>query len=206
MEASGLPRYQLSYEQWKSMLMPEDCDCKSCHWMDTDGDKLLLRNTSLPDHKYDQLYKQVLDKWRSQCPRWLSKPKLRSHKGNGAPRGVWAGTFTMAPTDPVNEDDMVIAIRKLFAQQTCPVEKYAWYLEYTENELPHIHFCYKRSDGTRIHSKVFKRIWKTWDESVAVGRGHRGGYHHICADTDAYMKYISKDKGRHDSNWPMSNE
>jgi hypothetical protein len=31
-----------------------------------------------------------------------------------------------------------------------------------------------------------------------VGNGHRGGYHALCHNNDAYLKYISKDGGRHD--------
>lgn len=127
--------------------------------------------------------------------------KKFSHEGNGAPTGTFAGTLTKSPDDPLSEDDMVNAITKIMAQQTCPVEKYAWYVEYTENGLPHIHFIYRTVSNGRIHQKVFKRYWKTWDEKVKLGKGHRGGYHRHVESELAYLEYIAKDSGRCGKSW-----
>ena len=121
-----------------------------------------------------------------------------SHKGNGVHNGLWAGTLTMSPNDGVNEEDMIGAMRKVFAQQTVPVIKWAYYREYTKNGLPHIHFCYETETGGRIHKKIFQRYWKLWDEPRnQKGRGgFPGGYHAPAKSETAYLEYISKDAGR----------
>lgn len=199
----------MTYESWVDYThsMPSrelDCVCESCWWFFTKGEDLLRDATCRPDHVYEKVNREVRTKWLRGCPTFKHLLNTNGRKsGNGKPKGIWAGTFTMAPTDQYNEDDMVKAVRKLFSQTTSPVKKYSWYLERTENDLPHIHFCYQTPDGGRILAKVFKRVWPIWDENQAVGRGHRGGYHKICASTDDYLKYISKDNGRHDSNWPV---
>lgn len=127
------------------------------------------------------------------------KPKKNTHQGNGKPKGLFAGTLTVSPDDNLNEIEMVQAIKKIFNQQTCPVKKYAWYVEYTDAGLPHIHFCYETETGGRIHQKVFKRYWKNWDESYRIGKGFRGGYHKSCDSETAYLEYIAKDGGKHHS-------
>lgn len=121
-----------------------------------------------------------------------------SHKGNGVHQGLFAGTLTMAPGDKYNEEDMVGAIKKIFAQQTVPVKKWAWYREYTKNGTPHIHFVYETESGGRIHKKIFQRYWKLWDEPRnQTGRGgFPGGYHSPAKSPTAYIEYISKDGGR----------
>lgn len=122
-----------------------------------------------------------------------------SHKGNGVHQGLFAGTLTMAPTDPYNQEDMIGAISKIFSQNTVPVKKWAWYLEYTKNGTPHIHFVYETESGGRIHKKIFQRYWKLWDEPRnQTGRGgFPGGYHSPAKSETAYIEYISKDSGRH---------
>lgn len=200
----------LKYSEWVQWLhnnatrdRPVDCDCEGCYWMDTKGDYILMEVVSGPDHIYEREKRKVIKHWYSMCPKRKHLNNSNHRKpGNGKPKGIWAGTFTVAPTDPYNEDDMIRAVRKLFSQSTSPVKKYSWYLEYTENGLPHIHFCYATPDGGRILRKVFARVWPIWNEDISVGRGHRGGYHNICSSPDDYLKYISKDKGRHDTNWP----
>lgn len=149
--------------------------------------------------EFDKMYKLITDIWKKNCPMWLVKTK--HHEGNGKPKGLFAGTLTMAPTDPENENTMVNAMRKIFSQETCPIKKYAWYVEQTTNGLPHIHFIYETVSGGRIHQKVFKRYWKTWDESKKQGAGFRGGYHKSVDSPTAYMEYIEKDGGRHESKW-----
>lgn len=122
--------------------------------------------------------------------------KQKHHVGNGKPQGIFAGTLTMGTTTPENEETMVVAIKKIMNQQTCPLRKYKWYVEYTERGLPHVHFIYETLTGGRIHAKIFKRYWKLWDESVRHGKGFQGGYHKECHSETAYDEYISKDGGR----------
>lgn len=126
-------------------------------------------------------------------------PPKTSHKGNGKHNGLFAGTLTISNEDDISEDEMCTAIKKIFSQKTCPVKKYAWYLEYTKAEKPHIHFIYETETGGRIHSKVFRRYWKTWDEHTKLGKGHRGGYHKEVQSEIAYQEYIAKDGGKSES-------
>jgi len=127
--------------------------------------------------------------------------KKTERKGNGKPQGIFAGTLTMSDKDVLNENEMCFAISKIMTQQTVPVKRYAWYVERTENGLPHIHFIYETETGGRIHNKIFKRYWKIWDESVKIGKGHRGGYHKVVESETAYTEYIAKDGGRCINRW-----
>lgn len=122
-----------------------------------------------------------------------AKPvKAKHHKGNGKPSGLFAGTLTMSPKDPYNEKDMISAIRKLMKQKSCPVKRYAWYLEYTDAGTPHIHFIYETERGGRITAQTFGRCWPLWNESIECGRGHKGGYHNHVHDEESYLEYIRK--------------
>lgn len=194
----------LSYDRWVALHEPK-CNCTACYQFHVLDDRLLMNLAHGPDHLYDKAWKQSKESWMRNCPveseKIASRPKAKHHSGNGAPKGTWSGTLTMSPTDPTNEAEMLTAIQKIMSQKTCPVLKYAWYLEYTENGTPHIHFIYQTPGGGRIHQKVFRRLWPIWDENTAVGRGHRGGYHKLCHDTEAYLTYIKKDGGIHASNW-----
>lgn len=127
-------------------------------------------------------------------------PKAKHHTGNGKPKGIFAGTLTMSPTDPYNEKDMIVAVRKLMRQKTNSVKRYAWYLEYTDNGTPHIHFIYETESGGQIIEQTFKRSWPIWDSKIQCGRGHRGGYHKHCAEEEAYLKYIGKENNPHQEN------
>lgn len=180
---------------------PEAQHCLACFKFWVIDDMTLF--DLMDDRSYDKLFKQSLNEVRRNCPALAEKwaRKFNPDRSNHKPLGTWAGTLTMSPNDATNEEEMVSAVKKLFRQKTVPVQKYAWYLEYTANGLPHIHFIYRTASGGRIHQKVFKRVWKIWDESQNVGAGHRGGYHRLCHSEDEYMKYISKDQGRHESNW-----
>jgi len=130
--------------------------------------------------------------------------KKFSHEGNGAPNGVFAGTLTKAPDWKETEEDMIRAMHKIMEQKTCPVQKYAWYVEHTDAGLPHIHFIYQTTTGGRIHAKVFKRYWKQWDEKRKLGKGHQGGYHRFVESETAYLEYIEKDGGIHLNRWTNS--
>lgn len=166
----------------------------------------------------DELYCKMKNEWRAQATaekyfeevicrtkctgkrnaeHIVLKPDT-SHSGNGVHQGLFAGTLTMSPDDKYNEEDMVGAIKKIFAQQTVPVKKWAWYREYTKNGTPHIHFVYETESGGRIHKKIFQRYWKLWDEPRnQTGRGgFPGGYHSPAKSPTAYIEYISKDGGR----------
>lgn len=166
--------------------------CEPClvfeDWMREIG-----KSSHLSHHETDKLYDKAVNTWKRMCP---LQHTPTTHKGNGAPKGLFAGTLTMAPEWGKTEDDMVTAINKIFEQKTCPVKNYAWYVEQTENGTPHIHFIYETDTGGRIHQKVFKRYWE-WDESVKYGKGHKGGYHKPVKSEIAYQEYIAKDEGRH---------
>ena len=163
------------------------------------------RDTKMSHFDFEKIYKMIFKAYRS-CPIHGLK---NEHKGNGKPKGIWAGTLTKSTTDEeITEEDMINAIKKIFTQKTCPVKRYIWYLEYTAKNVPHIHFIYECESAGRIHQKVFKRYWKIWDESVKVGKGHRGGYHRLCESELAYKEYISKDGSQKSENkWlPISIE
>ena len=123
-----------------------------------------------------------------------------THSGNGTHKGAWAFTLTKSPDDDLTEEDMVKAVRKLMAQQSCPVEKYAWYLEHKdEGTHPHIHGMYQTSTGGKIETKHFKRAWSIWDPTIRMGAGFRGGYHRPVRSDEKYSAYIAKDGGVGDS-------
>lgn len=155
------------------------------------------------NHYERQQWKEWFDYFLRHDPvtHTTTQKKTGHHIGNGKDSGIFAGTLTMSPEDATNEAEMCSSISKIMAQQTCPVKRYAWYLEHTENGLPHIHFIYETESRGRIHQKVFKRYWKTWDEKQKIGRGFRGGYHKYVESETAYKEYIEKDGGRHVDKW-----
>lgn len=121
-----------------------------------------------------------------------------THMGNGVYNGPYAFTLTKSPNDDLTEEDMIKAVKKLMKQKSCPVEKYAWYLEYGDPETkshPHIHGIYETNTGGRIETKHFKRAWPIWDPSTTLGAGFRGGYHRPVKSEECYNDYI-KDYGR----------
>jgi len=123
-------------------------------------------------------------------------PKVKHHTGNGAPKGKFAGTLTMGHDTPESEETMVVAIKKIFNQQTCIVKECKWYVELTKAGLPHVHFMYETVSGGRIHAKIFMRYWKLWNEGIRHGNGFQGGYHKPVKSDIAYDEYIAKDNGR----------
>jgi len=138
--------------------------------------------------------------------------KSTSHSGNGVKKGAWAFTLTKSPKDDLTVADMIAAARKVMRQKSCPVKKYAWYLEYKgvdEEGLPthpHIHGMYETEDGYKIEDKHFTRAWKIFKEKdkdgnvIRLGDGFRGGYHEPVHDETAYSDYIAKDGGIGESN------
>lgn len=192
---SGIHRMDDDYGYLPARILR--LDCSRCRYIE-EG---LYTFSGDNSHYGRQGWNKFCDLASRHDPDTHEELKKFSHEGNGAPSGTFAGTLTKAPDWEETEDDMVYAICKIMEQQTCPVEKYIWYVEYTDNGLPHIHFIYRTVSGGRIHAKVFKRYWKQWDEKRKLGHGHQGGYHkHVQSET-AYKEYISKDSGRSGSKW-----
>lgn len=154
------------------------------------------RDTKMSPSDFERIYKMIFKAYRA-CPIHGLK---NEHKGNGKPKGVWAGTLTISTDDDITQEDMIVSIKKIFTQKTCPVKRYIWYLEYTAKNVPHIHFIYECETGGRIHQKVFKRYHKIWDESTKIGKGFRGGYHRLCESELAYKEYIAKDGSKYSDN------
>jgi len=122
----------------------------------------------------------------------------QKHIGNGAPKGAFAFTLTKSPNDDLTEEDMIRAVRKVMSQKSCPVKRYAWYLEYGNKELkehPHIHGMYETESGGVIEKKHWSRAWKIWDPATKLGAGFRGGYHRPVRSEEDYDDYIRKQNG-----------
>jgi len=129
----------------------------------------------------------------------------KPHQGNGAPSGAFAFTLTKSPNDPLSVGDMLTAVRKVMAQKSCPVIKYAWYYEEKGRDdngdaiHPHIHGMYETESGGKIEKKHWKRAWSIWDPEKPQGAGFRGGYHRPVRADEAYTNYIKKDGGMSES-------
>jgi len=129
----------------------------------------------------------------------------KPHQGNGAPSGAFAFTLTKSPNDPLSVGDMLTAVRKVMAQKSCPVIKYAWYYEEKGRDEngdaihPHIHGMYETESGGKIEKKHWKRAWSIWEPDKAQGAGFRGGYHRPVRADEAYANYIKKDGGMSES-------
>lgn len=187
----------LSRDDWSAYQRsrdPDTCVCDGCYWFEMVGRKQYQDKMDQPVMVRYSTFKKLMAEWKKRC---VSMPKQPRKVGNGKHKGQFVGTLTMTPTDPYNEEDMIKAIKGIMSQKTCPVKRYSWYLEYTKQELPHLHFIYETETGGKILPKVFRRYWKIWDEDDPKGNGFRGGYHAPAANTEKYLEYISKDKGRH---------
>lgn len=122
-------------------------------------------------------------------------------KKRGRPKSnsAFAFTLTCSPADGLSHTDMIVAVKKVMAQQSQPVKKFAWYLESkgvddTGAPLhPHIHGMYETVSGVKIKDQHWKRAWKLWDPSAKLGAGFRGGYHRPVKSEEAYSEYIAKD-------------
>jgi len=159
--------------------MDEHCDCAAV----------------LPIFKQQlKEYQKILMIHQNEC-HGMKFNLCNKKQGNGAHCGEFAFTLTMSPTDGYTEEDMIKAVEKIMAQQSCPVKRCAWYLEHKENEShPHIHGIYETESGGRIEAKHFKRAWPIWNEKQKLGAGFRGGYHRPVIEKDEYLAYIAKDK------------
>lgn len=175
-------------------------ECPTCRDIEFGLMNLCLRT----DFEGRRLYEKAVDWYIRHDPEThVTLDPKTTHSGNGTHQGWFAGTLTQSVDDDTTEDDMVRAMEKIFSQKTCSVDKYAWYVEYTKKQTPHIHFIYITTTGGRIHAKVFKRYWKQWDEKRRLGKGHQGGYHCPVYSDVAYREYISKDGGRSGKNFSL---
>lgn len=121
--------------------------------------------------------------------------KPTSHEGNGKHIGAWAFTLTKSPSDSLTEEDMIKAVTKVMNQQSIPAKKFAWYLEYGDEEKrthPHIHGMYETENGGMIETKHWKRAWNIWNPKQKLGQGFRGGYHRPVRTEEGYDDYIQK--------------
>lgn len=148
-------------------------------------------------HNYPSM--ELFEKSWEQRKKCIQKEK-KTHKGNGTYAGPFAFTLTKSPQDPLTEDHMIAAVKKIMSQKSCPVVRYAWYLEHKENGThPHIHGMYETTTMGRIEAKHFKRAWPIWDEKSPMGSGFRGGYHRPVRHQECYDDYIKKDGGLSES-------
>lgn len=162
---------------------------------------LALHNNGLSHTQITSGYHDIMDEWLTHGVIEHNMPDTRvqtTHQGNGAYQGVFAFTLTKSPTDDLTVNDMITAVKKVMNQKSIPTKKFAWYLEYGDEETqshPHIHGLYETETGNRIESKHFKRAWKIWDPKQKQGAGFRGGYHRPVRDNESYNDYIAKDGG-----------
>jgi hypothetical protein len=108
----------------------------------------------------------------------------------------YAFTLTMPP-DYKTTDQLIEACEKILkhglTSQYEHVKRGAYVVEFTENNVPHIHGCYTATAGRRIIQKYWKRYWNIWDEKVKLGHGHKGGYHQKARHTERYEIYMAKE-------------
>lgn len=154
--------------------------------------------------KLDQAFNKIMDDWIEHSIEVHNMPdnRIKTYP-NGKYNGPFAFTLTMSPSDGLSEADMVTACRKIMEQRSQPVKKFAWYLEYKDEESkshPHIHGMYETENGRRIEKKHWQRQWKIWDESIPLGAGFRGGYHRPVRSDEAYSQYITKGYALGDTN------
>lgn len=149
-------------------------------------------------------YMQYMNEWMDHAVQHHDMVDNREKKTkNGKYNGPFAFTLTMSPSWGLSEEDMIQAVRKIMAQKSQPVKKFAWYLEYKDEETkkhPHIHGMYETENGRRIEKKHFKRSWPKWNEDQQLGAGFVGGYHRPVHHDEAYSKYIAKQGGVGDNN------
>lgn len=193
-----------AFNQKDKEYSPPDCDaptlmtgacacdqgkCKRLRWFD--------QHTMLPRLNNQKDWLKHMEKAHGPS---------RQHVGNGTYHGPFAFTLTKSPKDPHTTADMIAAAKKIMSQKSCPLKKYAWYLEYKgtdESGLPahpHIHGMYETVTGGRIEAKHFKRAWPIWEEKIKLGAGFRGGYHRPVKSEESYTQYICKDGGVGETN------
>jgi len=161
-------------------------DCPHCSTYIAQENQLARCGFNVGTPEFEKLFRAIMNGYRN-CTVHGIKNK------NGKPYGIFAGTLTLSDTDELTEGDMIKAIKKVMNYIPSNVKRYAWYKEYTAKGLPHVHFIYETRNQGRIKQQLFERAWILWNEKIQVGNGHRGGYHALCSDPNAYLKYIKKD-------------
>lgn len=160
---------------------------------------MALHDKRYPEWQLMDLYRKYMDEWLDHAVEHHGLRDTRQKKfPNGKYNGPFAFTLTMSPSDGLTEEDLIDACRMIMSQQSQPVKKYAWYLEYGDEatkQHPHIHGMYETENGRRIEKKHWKRKWNIWDETIKLGSGFRGGYHRPIRSDEAYSKYIAKQGG-----------
>lgn len=183
--------------------------CTNTQYLDQDGlcpghcpiqdlIQSLFRAAALDGKLNQQYIASTCRKYDAHFIAFHGCPATNTHSGNGLYQGPFAFTLTKSPDDDLTEEDMIKAVEKVLNQRSCPVKKYAWYLEYGDPELklhPHIHGMYETESSGRIEAKHWKRAWHVWDEKIKLGHGFRGGYHRPVRQDEKYIQYISKQKG-----------
>jgi len=161
-------------------------NCPHCMPFITEENKLVHCGFNVGTPEFEKCWRAIINGYRKCTVHGIKAP-------NGKPHGIFGGTLNMSDKDDLKEEDMIKAIKKVMNYKPSNVRRYAWYKEYTEKGLPHIHFIYQTRNDGRIKQQLFERAWTIWNEKIPVGNGHRGGYHALVADKDAYLKYIGKD-------------
>lgn len=137
-------------------------------------------------------------RWKKHVREYHGEGGSKPRSGNGKYQGAFAFTLTMSPQHGYTEADMIAAARKVMNQTSCPVKKYAWYLEYRDIENKtgaHIHGMYETEKGGRIERKHWVRAWPIWgegDPNKRLGQGFVGGYHRPVELDECYEQYIQK--------------
>lgn len=155
-------------------------------------------HNKLSTNTYDREYMEALNKWCDHGSSEHGMPvrnESKTHTGNGTYQGAFAFTLTKSPEDSLTEADMIKAVQKVMNQKSIPTAKFAWYLEYGDEELrthPHIHGMYETETGGMIETKHWKRAWPIWNPKQKLGKGFRGGYHRPVRDNECYDDYIRK--------------
>lgn len=188
-------------QDWRSHPCPVFVECGVAICGPAGPNAHLSVNYTSAMHAFDRLEKHL-----KTCK--ICTPKQPHHTGNGTYSGPWAFTLTMSPKDAKTIGDMLIAVRKVMRQKSCPVVKYAWYYEDKGRDVngdaihPHIHGMYETVSGGRIEAKHWKRAWDIWDEKKPIGTGFRGGYHRPVRNSEKYSDYMKKDGGMSE-HWPV---
>lgn len=156
-------------------------------------------------HNYGWSHEKILVHFEKELERYYQEHLVShhgypprpssSHEGNGKYLGAWAFTLTKSPDDDLTEEDMIKAVHKVMNQKSIPTKKFAWYLEYGDEDAkthPHIHGMYETENGGMIETKHWKRAWPIWNPKQKLGKGFRGGYHRPVEVDECYDDYIRK--------------
>lgn len=176
-----------------------------CSWALAHNNKMLsLHQKRLTEWQLNEKYMEHMDEWLDhgeECHSMIFNREKKTR--NGKYNGPFAFTLTKSPDWGISEEDMMNAVRKIMYQQSQPVKKFAWFLEYKVEETkqhPHIHGMYETENGRRIEKKHWVRAWPKWNEDIKLGAGFVGGYHRPVREDDAYSKYIAKNGGEGEYN------